>query len=279
MTPALTVARPLAVYLVKRRIRLITNGDVLHKNKSGCAADIEKIPYLFMKFFFLKTVVYASFITKCVKLKNPGEFCWTDKECSSLLCVANICLELPSKIGDECAFFECGGSLACVTEKGKNVCQNPPTQGERCKQSPKKGSICAKNLLCFDGICAKSGNLFTKCSDDERCGSNMFCTKMSPIHKYVCIPKLKKGHRCNYGNCGEGLYCDYKSYVCKKLRSKNQTCNISQNNCKSGYDCMPNHSFFTKFYKPTKCKELPKEGQKCTSKCRPGYFCSKVFTN
>jgi hypothetical protein len=227
-------------------------------------------PSIISLVFFIYT--NAQTPLNCIRVKQPGENCIGDNECSLGWCYNNKCNHLTEKFEKNCGpEFKCPTGFGCITWGNANLCAPIAQKGEACQMTSTGPHLCGEGLFCYDGICDFVKGANSKCSDDGKCGENDFCITF----QNTCQKKRSKLGLCKHTReCKAGLYCHPFFNFCVSDKLANRRC--SGGDCGEQLDCLPNKDISSMYLKPYKCQKIPSEGEFCVEKCATGYYCGKL---
>lgn len=172
---------------------------------------------------------------------GPGDACTSAGElgfltvgdsCGPGLVCAEICITLPTKIGDLCDVDQlCPPQSACLDPEADGVytCEAPAKKGKKCNPHDLGG--CGEDLVCDP--------MSTKCTElpgaGQPCPANT-CKQGNTCDGIMCQPNPGEGQPCaGTGNCNTGLFCDLMTATCAKLPVKGEPCPTGQ--CAEGFAC------------------------------------------
>lgn len=203
-----------------------------------------------------------------------GGPCTSDLDCvESAFCDEGACVPSPGLGAD------CGGGVACASGlgcrfapgEGEGTCQPLPVAGEPCALGRDGPFLCAAGLACRDRICGAVPGEGEPCAVGQvRCGDGLVC-HVEGVDS-VCRPPVGEGARCMLDeSCADGLYCDFGTVTCTRVREAGSAC-TDGNECGRDGACVPDGSGVFR------CVPRPGLGEACflDGSCLDGLACRSV---
>ncbi|MBX7077536.1 MAG: hypothetical protein K1X88_00030 [Nannocystaceae bacterium] len=205
--------------------------DALGCKKANEVDDDEAIIDLAFEAQKCKLVAGAGNLGETCIAVGGGGFMQLGDTCKQGLTCAEVCIPIPSRVGDLCGdFAECPPGLACLDPDadGGRTCEARGAKGDKC--NPHDGGGCDVDLACdpMSLSCAKLPGA------GEPCPTGV-CDSSSVCDGTMCLGLPGEGQPCPDGVCAEGLSCDFDTGMCSAPPGKGEMCPTGV--CAAGFVC------------------------------------------
>ena len=205
----------------------------------------------------------------CQPKKYDGAPCHADYWCKSGYCLRSRCVAALPGLKQECVDWRCAPGLGCKNK----VCVPLPVEGQKCAMSVSGPYLCAEGFGCYAGRCKKIPTAInSSCTDfDFQCPKNSGCS-FQKAGTNICVELRTEGQDCTFGECSDGLYCDFATLKCTKYLGIGGDCRKDTDSCQTQLDC---HYYKVGWFRRrARCMKPGTEiGMGCTSKCGNNLYC------
>jgi len=178
------------------------------------------------------------------------------------------CTKLPT-IGQACANgAQCASGFACTQDGESGVCRTMPGAGEACGFGLMGPFLCKDGLGCEDATntCRPLPTIGQRCTIDSRCAAPYACD-WTAEGSFCRVRKAEGGACQNNQICRDGLFCDFSTGACARLRAAGSKCSAG-NECVSGLSCNP-----PTWFGSWRCGPKPALGRTCGFDCAGDALC------